>query len=198
MTSPGRIRSAAGFTLLELLVALAVLGLLLDVLGLGMRFGMSVSSRVIRSSDISADLEAVDNVLRRLIEGMDPGHGRDPAPFVGATHRLDFITAMPDDGLAQEHRMRVGVFVDSAHRLILRWRPYLRALPLRALPPPSETELLSNVERIDLAFWQPGGGWSTAWRSSELPVLIRVRLTFPFGDPRHWPDIVAAPLLDRP
>ena len=33
------------------------------------------------------------------------------------------------------------LFVYSAHRLILRWRPYLRATPLR--PAPADAELLS-------------------------------------------------------
>jgi general secretion pathway protein J len=81
---------------------------------------------------------------------------------------------------------------------MLRWRPYLRATRLRPLPPPNETELLRGVSRIELAFWRPGGGWVSTWRSPDLPALVRVRLDFPSGDPRHWPDIVASPALDRP
>jgi general secretion pathway protein J len=104
---------------------------------------------------------------------------------------------MPGDGLVPDRHMRATVFVDGGHRLILRWRPYLNARPLRPPPPQEDAELLSNVQRIEVAFWQPDGGWVPVWRAAYLPVLIRVRLRFPAGDARHWPDIVAAPGLDR-
>jgi general secretion pathway protein J len=95
--------------------------------------------------------------------------------------------------------MRATLRVDADHRLVLRWSPSVRARRLRPQPAaPTETELLRGVSHIELAFWRPGGDWVGSWQSADLPALVRVRLRFPPGDPRRWPDIVAAPGLDRP
>ena len=198
MTPVPHARSPTGFTLIEVLVALAVLGLVLGVLSAGIRFGLLADGRGTSLTDRTADFDVVDRTLRRVIEGMDPGDDADPAPFVGVGDRMECITTMPADGSAADRHMRASVLVDDTHRLILRWRPYLRARPLLRPPPPTTSELLSNVSRIDLAFWRPGVGWVSAWHSADLPTLVRVRLRFPAGDPRRWPDIVAAPRLDRP
>jgi len=203
MTLVRRGRSSAGFTLLELLTALAVLGLLLTGLSQGTRLGLTAAGMANRLTGSTADFEVVDTTLRRLIEGLDPGVDPDPAPFVGLGHRMECIAKMPGDGLVSDgpvsdSQMRASLFVDDAHRLILRWRPYLRARPLGPPPAPKDVEILSNVRRIELAYWRPSAGWESAWRSPGLPTLIRVRLRFATGDPRHWPDIVAPPLLDRP
>ena len=140
MTLPGmsarRSGAAAGFTLLEIVAALAILGLVLGALATGVRFGMEVSATGHRLSAAAGGLETADQVLRRLIEGLDPGRESDPAPFLGSGHRLDCIAAMPDGGPPPERRMRAALFVDGGHRLILRWRPVLNARRLRALPPP--------------------------------------------------------------
>lgn len=197
MTAVPGARSAAGFTLLEILAALAILGLVLGALTLGIRFGLAAVATGGRVTDNTAEFEVVDRTVRHLIEGMDPGHDPDPAPFIGRADGLQCVTRMPADSVTPDRQMRASLFVDGGHRLVLRWRPYLRAMPLRP-PPQQDAELLSNVRRIDVAFWQPGDGWVTVWRASYLPVLVRVRLSFPAGDRRRWPDIVAAPQMDRP
>jgi general secretion pathway protein J len=198
MTSSDRDRSSTGFTLLELLAALAILGLLLAEMSQGVRLGLLAVGTANRLNNGADDLELVDSTLRRVIEGLDPGDDPDPAPFVGTDGRLECITTMPGDGLAPDRHMRASLFVDGAHRLILRWRPYLRATRLQPPPAPVDSELLSKVLRIDFAFWRHGSGWASVWRSPDLPTLVRIRLTFPPGDPHYWPEIVAAPLLNRP
>ena len=187
----------AGFTLIELLAALAVLGLVLGTLSLSIRSGLTAYTRASRVSESTAALEGADNALRHLIEGIDPGDESGPARFAGTASGFECITAMPGNGSAPIHRMWSKVFVDGTHRLVVRWRPYLHAVPSRPRPFPMEVELLSNVSGIELDYWYPGTGWASAWRSSELPLLVRIRLRFPPGDTRHWPDVVAAPLLDR-
>jgi general secretion pathway protein J len=188
-----------GFTLLELLVALTVLGLLLVGLTQGVHFGLLAWDTEARLSNGNDDFTTLDSTLRHLIEGADPGDDLDPAPFVGGRDRLDCITALPAAGdPTGVRRMQAVLLVDARHRLVLRWRPYLNAQRLGPTPTHTETELLRGVSRMELAFWRPGGGWASTWRLPDLPTLVRIRLEFPAGDARHWPDIVAAPLLDRP
>ena len=187
-----------GFTLLELLVALTVLGFLFVVLAQGVHFGLLAGATEMRLTSGNDDFNTLDNTLRHLIEVVEPGDDLDPAPFTATADSLDCITVLPNaSGSTSGRRVQATLLVDPEHRLVLRWRPSLHARQLRP-PAPSEAELLRGVSRLELAFWRPGGGWVSTWRSPDLPTLVRVRLHFPAGDLRHWPDIVAAPALDRP
>jgi len=142
-------------------------------------------------SDLKAVLAAVRDCATR-----DPGIA---PPFAGSRDKMQFVTVLPDvaAGLPVRH-VEAGLLVDSSHRLVLRWRPWIHAVRLRPVPPPVETELLRGVQGLELAFWHPGSGWVASWRNEDLPALIRIRVLFPPGDPRQWPDIVAAPALRRP
>lgn len=192
-------RSAGGFTLLELLVAIVVAGLLMLSLAQGTRFGLLAWSTDARLSRGNDDLDIMDRTVRHLIEGMDPGTLRAPAPMAGGGDRLECVTALPDASDAGPiRRMSVELLLDGNHRLLLRWRPYLNVMHLRPLPAPRTTELLRGVSRIEMSYWTPSGHWVNSWQEPDLPALVRVRLRFPDGDVRHWPDIVAAPGLEHP
>lgn len=189
-----RERHSDGFTLLEVLVALVVIGLLAVSLVQGIHFGLLAWDVEARLTGKNDGFSAVDNVLRRVVEGANPGNEGDPAPFIGGSNELQCITALPGagSGLSQ-----VTLLVGVGHRLMLRSRHYVRAIRLKSAPPIAETELLSGVSRIELSYWASDSGWVSTWRSPDLPTLVRFRLVFASGEDRHWPDIIAAPLLDR-
>jgi len=190
-------RQSSGFTLLEVLVALTVFGFLLIGLAQGVHFGLLAWGTEERLTNGNDDFNTLDDMVRHVIEGANPGDDLDPAPFAGTRDQLDCITALPDAvGPTGSRQIKATLLVDASHRLVLRWLPYMHAIRLRP-PPTTESELLRGVSRIELAFWRPGSGWTGAWRLPDLPTLVRVRLHFPEGDTRHWPDIVAAPALDR-
>lgn len=195
-------RNAAGFTLLEILVALVVLGFLMLGLAQGTRFGIAAWDQQARRLAERGDLDATDRALRQLIEHADPGQDTDPPRFIGGPGRLAFKTELPLAASAlQTRRADVLVSVDAAHRLVLRWVPDLHASRLGPPPSPPETELLRGVDHLELAYLRPpssGGGWLSTWDDSVLPELVRIRIVFANGDRRHWPDIVAAPMLERP
>jgi len=194
--------TAAGFTLLELLVALSVLGMLLVGLAQGMRLGLRAWEAQERMLSRQGDLVAVDRALRRLVEQMHPGSEARPARLVGGAGGMAFVTELPmAAGTLPTRRAEVALLVASG-RLVLRWTPRLHA---RGAAPPSvtETELLRGIERLELAYLHPGtaaggGVWVSAWEEPTLPALLRIRLVFPPGDPRRWPDILAAPRAERP
>jgi general secretion pathway protein J len=192
-------RRVGGFALLELLVALTVLGLLFVGLAQGVQFGVFAWASEVHVTSGNDDFAALDSALRLLIELADPGDEIDPAAFTASSDRLNCITSLPNAvGAVPGRRVRATLLVDADHRLLLQWQPAVRARSLHAPAEPAETELLRGVSRMELEFWRPGGGWVGTWRSDNLPALVRIRLHFPPGDPRHWPAIVAAPMLDRP
>jgi general secretion pathway protein J len=191
--------NANGFTLLEVLIALTVLGFLFAGLAQGVHFGLLAWATEDHLTGGNDDFNVLDNTLRHLIEVADPGDDLDAAPFTANRERLDCITLLPNaDRETPGRRIRATLLVDANHRLMLRWQPAARATRLRGPPQSTDTELLRGVSRIELAFWRPGGAWVSTWRSPDLPALVRVSLHFLPGDQRRWPDIVAAPMLGRP
>lgn len=190
----------AGFTLLELLVALVVLGFILAGLSQGVRYGLRATDVQARTLAEQGELDAVDRALRRLIEQMDPSSARDGPGLRGGAARMVFASELPEAAVTQSggqptRRAEVSLGVDGARRLVLRAVPRPAGKPFGPPPPPLETELLRGVDRIELAYWPrgPAPRWTGAWTADSLPLLIRLRVVFPPGDRRRWPDIVAAP-----
>ncbi len=188
-----------GFTLLEVLVALVLFGLVLATLTQGIRFGSLAWRADSRSATRDADLDTVDLTLRHLIEAADPGTADRARPaMIGGRDFLRFISRLPAIGPTVPARLaETMLVVDAGHRLVLHWRPPPGARPGEPPPPAGKTELLSGVSRLDLAFWDGMHGWVGSWESARLPAMIRIRLVFRDAPRRHWPDIVAAPALDQ-
>ena len=185
----------AGFTLLEVLVALAVFGFLLAGLAQGTQFGLRAWATQSRGIEAHADLDAADRTLRLLVGSMAPGSANEPPNIVGDAHRLAFSTALPAAAALQSREADAVLLAEARPpRLVLRWTPRLHAVRLGPPPPPQDAELLPGVQRIDLSYWRPdgAGGWLPAWSGHEPPALVRIHLVF--ADARHWPDIVVAPM----
>jgi general secretion pathway protein J len=189
---------SAGFTLLEIIVALIVFGFLAAGLSQTVRFGLSAWRTENRLSDKRGDLEAVDRALRMVVRNLDPGDDTGRPAIVGTDNTLTGISRMPLPlaGLA-EAPVEIGVAV-SGNRLILRWRSYSHTEPLTTPPIPAETTLVGDVEHLSITYWQPTGGWLNAWRRPDLPRLIRLRIAFRGDHATHWPDLVIAPVLSQP
>jgi general secretion pathway protein J len=188
----------AGFTLLEVLVALAVLGLLLVGLVQGSRFVLSGWDTHARLVERNADLDAVDRTLRRLIEQAKPGSKWEPLVFVGTTHSITFTSTLPMPvAELSTRRADVELAVDAAHRLLLIWTPHLHAIRLGQPPRAMTTEVLQGVERLDLLYWpaKQGEGWTTIWHDHTPPRLVRIRIVFSDPGQPSWPEIIAAPIL---
>lgn len=188
-------RASPGFTLLEVLVALAVLGLLLGLLANGVHFGVRAWDTASRITRREGDLDAVDRALRRLITAMDPGSVSVPPTLAGTAARLLFTAKLPQ-GAGVPGLADLLLAVDDRHRLVLRATPHRHVRPLGPPPAVRQTVLLQDVARLEIRYWprQPPFGWQTAWSGPALPGLVRIRIVFAAGHDRHWPDIVAAPL----
>jgi general secretion pathway protein J len=200
--SPHRQR---GFTLLELLVALAVFGFLVVGLTQGVRAGLQMWGAQRHRLRDTAELDAAARALRNLLTGIPQVM---PAGFAegatgrggvrGTAHRFTFVGDLPT-GLGTVRRADIRLELDR-HRLVLLWAPHRHESLAGPPPRPTETELVGAVERLQFAYWGPPvpgqpSEWVAAWRGPGNPPLIRVRLFFKKGDPRHWPDLIAAPRL---
>lgn len=189
------LRRPGGFTLVEVLAALLVLGLVVGGLAQGIRFGLEAWGRATSMADTADTLDAVDRTLRQLIAQAHPGTATRPTAFAAEQGRLALVTMLPDLPGMQARPVEATLLVDAAGRLVLRWRPYLNARRLRPVAF-TEATLLRGVAGLELGFWRADRGWTGRWDAAELPSLVRVRLVF--AGVRRWPDLVVAPGLDQP
>lgn len=197
MTGPAMTRRPrqAGFTLLELLVAIVVFGFILAGMSQGVRYGLRATDRQARTMAENSELDSVDRALRRLIERIDPGSARDGPALRGTAGRMTFVSELPAANGLSDSLADFGLGVDGARRLVLRASPRRPGTPFGPSPPPLDSELVAGVDHIELSYWPRGRSpsWMNAWAINELPMLVRLRVVFPAGDSRHWPDIVVAP-----
>jgi general secretion pathway protein J len=193
-----RPRLAPGFTLLEIVVALAVFGFLLVGLSQTVRFGLTAWRQQARLSEGKTDLEAVDRTVRSIIQNLAPGESTDRPAVIGSAASLSGVTSLRLPGAGQTATPADVELALSGSRLVLRWRPYHHGNALRSPPPARETELIGDVARLGFSYWLPSGAWSSTWTEPDLPLLIRVRVTFAGERATRWPDLVVAPLLSRP
>lgn len=193
----------SGFTLLELLVALVVLGLLVVGLTQGVRAGLTMWGAQTRRIGETGELDAGARALRVLLAGISvpPAGvvGRGAAgttKLEGHSDSLAFVGDLPT-GLGTTRRADITLELVQ-ERLVLRWTPHRHELTTAPAPEPIETELIRGVAHLDFAYWgspsadQPAS-WQAQWDGFNIPNLIRVRLVFAKGDRRRWPDLIAAP-----
>ena len=188
----------AGFTLLEIIVALVVLGVLLVTLSQGVHFGFTAWGRQDRMLRSGESLQATDRTLRRLVEQADPGTERDGAKLTGRPHAMAFTSTLPLGRDGAPSLADISLALDHDDRLILSWLPHLHAQRLQPPPPPHVAVLLEHVAGLELSYWSDSDKqWTREWGATTLPDLVRIHIAFPEHDTRHWPDIVAAPTRDQ-
>lgn len=191
-----------GFTLLEILVALAVFSLLVLGLTQGTQFGLRAWHMQARTIQTNADLDSTDRLLRQLIEHMDPGSDTE-APYIeGNETTVAFTTELEDPVSGTPQPFDVRLLRDSDGALVLLSSPHLHVIEARPATQ-RRTVLLSGVTEMSISYWRGyarGGppGWMRTWNAPELPNLLRIHLGFRRDDPRQWPDIVAAPQILPP
>ncbi len=213
MTRPGHGSDQGGFTLLEMLIAMTLLGLVMAMVFGGLRLG----ARAWESSDTSATnlarLEAVHGFLRRSLAASatvlaSNDKGKRLILFAGDDQRLEFATLLPPYlGIGGFHRLVLAAVGDGKdRRLTLKSRLYQGMGDGTDGGTPGaddgeETVLMEGIAGIELAYFgaldsNSDAGWHQGWReAAALPELIRVRVRFNDDDRRDWPDLVVRPQL---
>ncbi|MDH3918344.1 MAG: prepilin-type N-terminal cleavage/methylation domain-containing protein [Rhodospirillales bacterium] len=202
-TRPGRPRSG-GFTLVELLVALTLLGLIFVALFGGLRFGTRTWETGNQRSEAFAEVEVMQSLLRRqLAQAVTLRTPKgDQAVFVGEGDRLGFAAPGPSQtGVGGLYLFEIFTEPsDENHRLVLRWQIHRPALEFPLDDEESKRRvLLENVEGLRFSYFgdtekRKDVQWNDSWSDLEfLPKLVLIEVALPSGDGRYWPDLIVAP-----
>ncbi len=200
------LRATSGFTLVELLVAMTLIGLIFVALFGGLRFGARTWEIGNARSEDAAQTEVTQSLIRRQLAQtiLLPGFERGEFSFEGDADRLRFTAPAPTQiGLGGVYLFELFIETsDQREQLVLRWR-----LHRPELDPDSPIEdedrktrvLIDGIEALRLNYFgDPEGDddpdWSDTWRGHDvLPTLISIRLDLPQEDRRRWPDLLVAP-----
>ena len=203
----GRRRAgAAGFTFVELLVALTLLGLLTMLVFGGVRLAARAWGRADERAADAADRWAVANVLRDAITAAYPAFASGDLQdrtiaFSGEAHALSLLAPLPRAvGAAVIAQMRFDLEGEGPSRtLVLGWRLDLPASENGGPLPENRVVLLEAVHRLDFAYFGADAPdapplWHERWAGrTTLPRLVKVRLVRSGGALPDWSGIVAAP-----
>jgi len=202
-------RRMAGFTLLELLVALLLLGLISTMALGGVRLGARTWETVTAKAEENGRAQMVRGFLvRELAQAVpvffvDDSTGERRLAYVGDSQSLVFVAPLaPHFGLGGYQRLELSVVDDdpvAGSQLILKRRRFHRD-DWPDAPGEEEDEthlLLDGIAGVALAYRESDrdgtADWSDDWRGRDaLPALVRLRVTFTDGRGADWPELLVA------
>jgi len=200
----------AGFTLIELVIALALMGVMVLFMYSGLAFGLRGWDAADTNGRRTADRRIAENFLRREVAELFPMRWKDPLvlrlAFEGKPDLLRFVSVRPA-GISVTGLSLVGVSAeqDTAKRtrnLVMR-----RASPgdeQKDFGPLAQGEATILFEDIDSVVFEYYGAendftdpkWVDTWEwPGRIPQLIRIRVRT--ADGSYLPEMIVRMMLSE-
>ncbi len=194
-----------GFTLIEVLVALALMAMIGTILITSLQIGGHTWQRVTRTASGFDDIAQTQEFLRHRLSTLYP-YTHTPA---GAPHTAFLVT----DGTFIEFTSNAA---DAITAGMMRYRILVETatgiLEVQSRPDRGDwldtdhwitDRLLRDVNSLAVQFWQRGPGstgrWVDRWSDlSSVPDLIRIDVALSLSDTRRWPILYIEPRVTTP
>jgi prepilin-type N-terminal cleavage/methylation domain-containing protein len=167
-------RSDRGFTLLELIISLVLLGLLTSILGMGLVAAMNSHEFTRSNTQLAQKAQlAIARITRELtelteIEALSDENGGDE-PFI--------LYYRPSEGQEQAVK-RMGMHYSPSDLRLLLYTDCTDSAPLSSDTADGADVLVDQVDSFSLSFFQGDTGMPWTWGNDfRLLSMIEVRLT---------------------
>jgi general secretion pathway protein J len=199
-------RDESGFTLVEILVAVALVGLLSTLIVAGLRLGAQAWTKAGQRSADAGDIDAVQDLVRYTIASAYPTYASaDPTDravaFDGDRKSLALVAPLPaaiEAGVWARERFFVAQHGDAA-ALFMAWRLDLPASDEGTPLPESTVLLLDHVRAAHFDYFGPSDDredrvWQESWTDRRfLPEMVRVHIERDDPHLQSWPELVSEP-----
>jgi len=197
----------AGFTLTEVLVSIAITALMTSFLFSALQWG-SKALVITEKAEANKRVILVQSLLRRSLENNHSKFeigtsGQRTSLFVGEKNTLTYVSPQPADVMtAGLYRNQLSVTSTTPNTLALKSVLFRPLKDSNRNNPLNETEaytLLENIKDLSISYYgqkdkQEIVTWHNTWNEQSLgPKLIRIEVTFPENDSRHWPTLTIKP-----
>ncbi|WP_127077257.1 prepilin-type N-terminal cleavage/methylation domain-containing protein [Rhodomicrobium lacus] len=194
------LRREDGFTLVEILVTLAILGFISALIATALRLGNNMWSKAQERGQSTRSLLEAENGLTRVLTTLRPLHqpDSDELDFSGYSNSLEGVIALPDHiGLGGLYR--IHLFHDPQElQLTLSLSSDFQNRQAQG----DRTTVATKVERISIRYFGKSKEvsneqWQTSWlHQKRLPKLIAIDVTLSGAD-TQWPEFKIAPRLEQ-
>lgn len=195
-----------GFSLLEMLIALTLFGLVTVMLFGGLQLGTRVMESGSKRSEQASRLSVASEFLRGQLAQAQPVEraegeridGKMPIEFDGVADGVAFVgptsAYQPIGGL-----QTLNIYTDRQNgkaRLMADWRPYRTVADAPSDETGRRSVLFDDVSTVELAYFgaindKEMPRWRREWHDrTTLPSLVHMRVTF--RDGRAAPDLFVA------
>lgn len=211
---PGRMKCAA-FTLLEVLVAITLLGMIMVMAYQGLRTGAHSTAQgeaaIERVNRLRLSQEFLRGQLSRALPmSIEQDEMLGAVVFEGGPEVMRFVAPMPgylSYGGPYVQTLALTRAEDGGSRLVFDHRILQYGEAAGRAPDPSAdrdpVELLSGIDRAEFSYLEPGESldeeptWVDEWRQVDrLPMLVRIRLEMREDSRIQWPELVVAPRVE--
>jgi general secretion pathway protein J len=200
-------KGEGGFTLIELVVAMALLGIMMVMLYSGLTFALKGWDAGDSNGQRTAHRRIGENFLRRELGELFPMRWKDAMTlklaFEGETRRLRFVSSRPA-GITQGGLALVGIEIEGdgkERHLVMR-----RALPdddAKDFGPLEKAEqraiLLPDIDAVAFSYFGAENDfteprWTDTWTfPGRVPLMVRIRMTS--RDGTNLPEMVVRLML---
>ena len=200
---PVKERAIAGFTLVEVLVALCILALISSY-SLAALENLRRMDIVIERVETRSAMESIANYLHHSLSGARPiaisiDHVRTSIAFTGEETKVEFVVA---GNAALEASGLLIVTVEAARREDGLINLVTTRQPFRAVPPQARGDvwpLYEGLKEVKFRYFGQIGPdnsdrWHASWvKQNTLPKLIEIMIETPEGVRQSWPRLVVKP-----